>query len=289
MVQPENPAPMAKIADCRQCGDLKRPVSEINTNDVMMVLRPMWERVPETASRTRSRIEAVVNYAKSQNLREGENPAAWKGHLEFSLPKRKKSDKKHFPAMHYDKVSAFVSRLSRHEALSARALEFAILTAARTKETLHAVWTEFDLEAAVWTLPPERMLKNHLEHRVPLSPRAMEILTPLHELRSSVYIFPGMKPNKPLSLMSMEMLMRRMKIENATPHGFRSSFRDWAGDKTSFPRELAEVALSHIVGSDVEREYRRSDALEKRRALMLAWSDYCSGDYDDGKVVQLHG
>ena len=273
--------------DCRAIAD--RPISEINTHDVLKVLRPMWERIPETASRTRSRIEALLNYAKSQSLREGENPAAWKGHLEYSLPKRDKLDRGHHAAMPYEEVPQFIERLRHLDTLSARALEFCILTATRTKETLHAVWSEIDLEQALWTLPPERMLKNKREHRVPLSPRAIELLQPLLDLRTSEYVFPGMKPGRPLSLMSMEMLLRRMKIESATPHGFRSSFRDWAGDKTNFPREIAEASLSHVVGSTIEQAYRRSDALEKRRALLDAWSDYCSGVDNVNRVVHLYG
>ncbi len=188
--------------------------------------------------------------------------------------------------MNYDLVPGFISRLHDLEAVAARSLEFLILTLGRTSEVLNAEWQEFDFDSGLWIVPAHRM-KARVEHRVPLSPMAIDILKPLLENKISKFVFPGQKPNRPLSGMAMEMLLRRMKIENATVHGFRSTFRDWCGDETSFPREIAEAALAHKVGSDVEQAYRRSDALEKRRRLMDAWADYCTG-VQTGKVVSLH-
>ncbi|MEP0940236.1 MAG: integrase arm-type DNA-binding domain-containing protein [Rhizobiaceae bacterium] len=272
----------------KRCAPIcNRPVSEIETQDVLQVLNPIWKKTPETASRVRMRMEAVLNFAKAKHLRSGENPAAWRGHLDQILVKRDRRDKKHHPAMPYEELPTFIVRLQNAEALAARALELAILTGTRTKEVLQAVWSEIDLDSALWVIPKERM-KNKQEHSIPLSDRAVEILSPLYSSRSSEYVFPGQKQGKPLSNMSMSMLLRRLKVDNATPHGFRSTFRDWAGDKTNFPREIAEMALSHKIGSAVEQAYRRSDALEKRRQLMQAWADYCTG-HDQGNVVALHG
>lgn len=176
--------------------------------------------------------------------------------------------------------------LRRRKALSALALEFTILTTARTNETLGARWPEIDRKAKVWTVPPERM-KSEREHRVPLTARALAILDEVEKVRTSDFLFPGQKRNRPLSGMSMEMVLRRMKIENATVHGFRSSFRDWVEEATSFPREVAEAALAHVVGDETERAYRRGDALEKRRKLMEAWAGFLSAPKAGGSVVPL--
>jgi integrase len=176
--------------------------------------------------------------------------------------------------MPYDQVPAFIARVRCAEALAARALELTILTAARSGEALNAVWTEFDLERALWTIPASRM-KAGREHRVPLVPRTIEILSELSEARVSHYVFPGQRDGRPLSNMAMEMLLRRMKVD-VTVHGFRSAFRDWAGEETDFPRETAEQALAHIIGNSTERAYRRGDAIEKRRILMASWADFCS-------------
>ena len=177
--------------------------------------------------------------------------------------------------MDYRHVPTFMSQLRCAEAMAARALELTILTAGRTSEVLNATWPEFDLEGALWTVPKHRM-KAGEEHVVPLSEAAINILRALCHMCTSQYIFPGQKPGKPLSNMSMEMLLRRLKVENATVHGFRSSFRDWCGDQTLFPREIAEAALAHKVGNAVEQAYRRSRAIEKRRELMEAWAAFCS-------------
>ena len=264
-----------------------RPVADIETADILKVLQPIWQKTPETASRVRNRLENVLDYAKARHWREGENPARWKGHLAAILPARQKHTKKHLPAMPYQQVPAFVERLRTLPGLSSSAMELLILTACRTGEILNATWPEFDIEGGLWTIPAERM-KARAEHRVPLAPRAIEILKPLHDDRYTEFVFPGQKHGKPLSNMALEMLLRRMKVEGVTVHGFRSSFRDWCGDETTFPREIAEAALAHVVGSQVELSYRRSDALEKRRKLMEAWANHCSGN-QSGKVVSLHG
>jgi integrase len=221
----------------------------------------------------RGRIERVLNAAKAKGFRVGENPAAWRGHLENLLPRQKKLARGHHAAMHYAEVPAFVARLRQREALAAMALEFAILTATRSGEVLGARWSEIDLGAKVWTVPPERM-KAGREHSVPLSKSALTILRKATDAKVSNFVFPGQQSGRPLSVMAMDMILRRMK-EPVTVHGFRSSFRDWAGNETHFPRELAEHALAHVIGDKAEQAYRRGDALEKRRKLMDAWAAYC--------------
>lgn len=250
-------------------------VDQITTADVLEVLKPIWLAKPETAARLRGRIERVLDAAKARGHRSGENPALWRGHLDKLLPKRRKLSRGHHAAMPYEDVPAFVADLRQRDAMAARALEFTILTAARSGETFGLTWKEIDLEAALWVVPAKRM-KAGREHRVPLTPRAVEILTELAELGAEpdAYVFPGQKEGRPLSVMSMDMILRRMKVD-FTVHGFRSSFRDWAGEETSYPREVAEAALAHVVGDETERAYRRGDALEKRRKLMLAWTNYC--------------
>lgn len=252
-------------------------VSEIGTDDVLKVLSPIWQEKNETASRLRGRIERVLDFARARGWRTGENPALWRGHLKNVLPPRQKLARGHHPAMPYSKVPAFVQRLQEAEAMAARALEFLILTASRSAEVYGAGWSEFDLGKGIWTVPPHRM-KNGIEHRVPLSGRALDLVTHLYEARTSEYVFPGQRPKKPLSSSAMEMLLRRMKVDQYTVHGFRSAFRDWAGDETGFPREIAEAALAHRVGDATERAYRRADALEKRRKLMQAWADFLAAD-----------
>lgn len=250
------------------------PVSQIDTDDVLRLLKPIWQDTPEKAAKARMRIESVLDYAKAKGWREGENPARWRGHLSNILPARQKLSKGHHPAMPYDEIPGFIVRLKDSDAMAARALEFLIMTAGRTSEVLKATWDEIDFDSRIWTLPAERM-KAKRAHRVPLNDDAMEILQDLFETRVSAYVFPGQRFGKPLSNMAMEMLMKRMKISGASPHGFRSSFRDWAGDCTNFPREVAEAALAHKAGDSTEQAYRRSDALEKRRALMNAWAGHC--------------
>ncbi len=222
----------------------------------------------------RGRIERVLDAAKARGLRSGENPARWRGHLYHLLPKRVKLQRGHHPAMPWKDVPAFMGRLREREAVAALALEFTILTAARSGEVLGAKWDEFDMVAGVWTVPAARMKPGH-QHRVPLSGRAIEILAALEAARMSDYVFPGHKKGRPLSNMSMNMLLRRMGQTEVTVHGFRSSFRDWVGDATNFSSDLAEAALSHVAGDQTDRAYRRGDALERRQALMQASAIFC--------------
>jgi integrase len=250
-----------------------RPVDFIDVAGVLECLQPIWQAKPETASRLRGRIEAVLDSARVKGLRSGDNPARWKGNLDHILPRAKKLSRGHHAAMHYAEVPAFIARLRRRESIAALALEFLILTAARSGEVLGARWGEIDLAARVWAVPRERM-KAEREHRVPLSEPALAIQKRLAAAKTGEFIFPGRRPGKPLSSMALEMVLRRMKVDGATVHGFRSGLRDWAGDCTHFPREVAEAALAHAAGDQTERAYRRSDALGKRRELMAAWGDY---------------
>ncbi|WP_421933043.1 tyrosine-type recombinase/integrase [Phenylobacterium sp.] len=255
-------------------------VDDVDTAAVLDVLKVLWLEKPETASRLRGRIERVLDAAKAQGHRAGENPARWRGHLDHLLPKRQKLTRGHHAAMPYDEVAAFVTALRQREAVSALGLELLVLTAARSGEVMGATWGEIDLKEKVWTVPATRM-KAGREHRVPLGERALAILDAVAPLAKDAqgvidpksYIFPGQRKGRPLSVMAFEMLLRRMKLE-ITVHGFRSSFRDWSGEVSSFPREVAEAALAHSVGDQTERAYRRGDALEKRREMMDAWAVY---------------
>lgn len=271
------------------------PVDKVTTPDVLEVLKPVWEATPDTGSRLRGRIERVLDAAKAKGYRSGENPARWRGHLAMLLTKRKQHEKGHHAAMPFDQVAAFMTALRQRPAVAARALEFTILTAARTGETRGATVGEFDLKAAVWTVPAERM-KAGREHRVALSARAVEIVREMiaeatlilnqgEKLPDDLLIFPGPKGG-PMSNMAMDMLLRRMDAGEVTVHGFRSTFRDWAGETTNFAREVAEAALAHKVGDETELAYRRGDALAKRRKLMEAWANYCARPAG-GSVVPL--
>ena len=262
-----------------------RPVDEIDTAAVLSVLTPIWQAKPETGNRLRQRIEAVLDAAKAQGHRVGDNPAAWRGHLSHLLPKRGKLARGHHAAMAYANVPAFVEKLREIDSVAARALEFAILTAGRSGEIYGARWPEIDLAAKVWTIPAERM-KAGREHRVPLCERAIAILERLFATKISAFVFPGQRHNQPLSHVAMAKVIERMGVEGATVHGFRSAFRDWVGNETHFPREVAEAALAHVVGDAAEQAYRRGDALEKRRALMAAWAAYCEPK-DAQNIVQL--
>ena len=265
----------------------EKPIADIGTEDILSVLQPIWTIKAETASRVRGRMERIIDYAKARGWRDGENPARWRGHLSSILPKARKLVRGHMASMDYQDIPDFVSRLQASSAMAARALEVLILTATRSGEILNVPWAEIDLESALWTIPADRM-KAGREHRVPLTDRVVEILADLDETRQSEYVFPGQKRGRPLSNMAMEMLLRRMKFNDITVHGFRSSFRDWCGDQTSFPREIAEAALAHQVGNRVEMAYRRKDALEKRRQLMEAWERYCLGA-DGDNVISIGG
>ena len=267
----------------------RRPVDAVNLNDVLRVLTPIWATKPETATRLRGRIERVLGFAMTKGWRSEANVAVWRGNLENVLPPPAKLTRGHQAAMPHADVPAFLATLREREALAARALELLILTACRPGEVLRARWSEMDLDAAVWTIPAERM-KARVEHVVPLTDAALALLRPLHDVRLDDYVFPGRIAGKPLSDMAMiVMLRKRMGITDAVPHGFRSSFRDWAGDETAFPREVAEGCLAHVVGSAVERAYRRSSAIAKRRALLEAWAGYVEGSSQRANVVALHG
>jgi integrase len=253
----------------------KLAVSAVDVPDVLKVLKPIWATKPETASRVRGRIEAVLDYAKVQKWRSGENPARWKGTLDHLLPARNKVRRvEHHDAMPYADVPAFMAALAEQGGNAARTLRFTILTAARTGEVTGARWPETDSEAAVWTVPADRM-KVGREHRVPLSAPALDILRDMP--RTGDHVFPGIKRGEPLSNMAMLMLLRRMKVEDATVHGFRSAFRDWAAEQTGFPREVIEAALAHANGDKVEAAYLRTDHFEKRRLLMEEWGRFCTG------------
>lgn len=267
-------------------------VDRIETEDVLGVLQPIWSEKPETASRLRGRIERVLDAAKAKGYRDGENPARWKGHLANLLPARQKLTRGHHPAMPHAEMAEFFAALKKREGVSARALEFLILTAARSGEVRGARWSEFDLQKQIWTVPAERM-KAGKEHRVPLTSEAIAIVNRLKPLSNGVHdglVFPGMK-GKPLSDMSLSAVLRRMNIptSKASVHGFRSSFRDWAGEASTFPRELAEAALAHAVGDAVERAYRRGDALEKRRRMMEVWAKFCRSITEEAEVIALEG
>jgi integrase len=263
------------------------PVQTIDTGLVMKVLEPIWVTKSETASRVRGRIEAILDWASARKYREGENPARWKGHLDKLLPKRGKVQKvKHHPALPYDQIGAFMERLRQREGVAARGLEFKILTAARTAEVIGAKWDEYDLDQAIWTVPSERM-KGGKEHRVPLSGAVVTIMEQMSRVKISDYVFPGGKRNRPLSNMAFNQLLKRMGVSNAVavPHGFRSTFRDWAAEKTGVQNEVSEMALAHTVSSKVEAAYRRGDLFDKRRRLMDSWAEYCSITVEGGSNV----
>ena len=250
------------------------PVATVDTDAVLRVLKPIWSTMPETAKRVRGRIESVLGWAKANSHRTGDNPALWRDHLSHSLPARAKAAPViHHPAMHYNKMPAFMSALRDQEGTAVRALEFTILTCARTGEVRGAVWDEFDLTVKVWTVPPERM-KGGKEHCVPLSERALAILESLPH--KSALAFNGRRPGRALAHNAMRVVLARMKFGTITTHGFRSTFRDWAAEATSSPNHVVEMALAHSIGHAVEAAYRRGDLLEKRRALMDAWANYCA-------------
>ncbi|MDE2462302.1 MAG: integrase arm-type DNA-binding domain-containing protein [Alphaproteobacteria bacterium] len=255
-----------------------RDVSTIDTAAVLDVLNPLWTTKHETATRLRQRIEAVLTAAKVRGLRSGENPAAWRGHLAALLPTiSKKSRVRHHPAMRWQDLPRFMAELRRRDSMSARALELTILTACRTSGVLGAIWGEFDLDAAIWTIPPERM-KGGVKHRVALSDAAVAMLRALPRHDDADWVFWTLREGEPHCLSNMAMLeLLRGMHPGLTVHGFRSSFRDWAGEATHHPREIIEHALAHQIMDPAEAAYRRGDALERRRVLMRDWSDYCAG------------
>jgi integrase len=245
----------------------------------------LWDRAPETASRLRGRIERILAWATVQEYRAGENPARWRGHLQEMFAAKPKA--KHHDALPFDQIAGFMAELRSRDSLSARALEFTVLTAARTGEAIGAKWDEIDLEAKVWTLPPGRM-KASRQHRVPLSDRAVDILRALPRSKSG-FVFAHANGLRPVSNMAMLELLRGMKGSGHTVHGFRSSFSDWARDRTAYARDVIEMALAHAIKDKSGAAYRRGDALEKRRRLMAEWARYCQSPAAKGEVVALHG
>jgi integrase len=259
-------------------------VADIDEGHLVRVLQPIWREIPETARRLRGRIEAVLGYATVSKFRTGDNPARWRNHLQTLLGGTQRVVE-HHAALPFDEAPAFMAELRGRKSLSAAALEFAILTAARTGEVIGARWSEIDLKHKTWTVSKERM-KAKREHRVPLCDRAVEILKGMD--RRGDFVFGSAVTGKPLSNMGMLELLRGMR-PGLTVHGFRSGFRDWAAERTSFPREVAEMALAHTVADKVEAAYRRGDLFEKRRKLMQAWSDFLAKPVatEGGKVVSI--
>jgi len=264
----------------------KQPVQLVDVGLIMKVLEPLWTEKPETAGRLRGRIEAVLDWATVRGYRQGDNPARWRGQLQSLLPARGKVRRVvHHPALPYAEAGAFLASLRAQEGIAALALEFLILTATRTSETIGARWDEIDLDAGLWTIPATR-IKAGKEHRVPLSTPALAILKQLRKTTDGEFVFPGCRAKRPLSNMAMLALLKRMSRSDLTAHGFRSTFRDWASEQTNYPREVAEMALAHAVGDKVEAAYRRGDLFQKRQRLMEAWAGYCAKPAG-GKVVPI--
>lgn len=263
-------------------GDLS--VQDVGQEQVLQVLESIWKTKTETASRLRGRIEKILDWATVRKYRTGENPARWKGHLDQLLPAPKRVQKvTHMRALPFSELPAFMNDLKSREGTSARALEFAILCASRSGEVRGAKWSEVDYKTAVWTIPADRM-KAGKEHRIPLPAAVIKLLKGVPKIEGSDYIF-GTPKGGMLSDMSLTAVLRRMEVD-AVPHGFRSSFRDWAGDQTRHPRDVVEMALAHALESKVEAAYRRGDALEKRRILMTDWVDFCFSHLHKGPGPQ---
>ena len=250
-------------------------VDEVATEDVMGVLTPIWTAKPETARKVRGFVEDVLNAAKARGYRSGDNPAAWKGHLDHLLPNVSR-EPEHHAAMAIEAMPAFMAALRSQGGVGARALEFTILTGARTSQAIGARWEEFDLEERIWLAPWDRM-KAGKAVRVPLCERVVEVLKEMELLRAGDFVFPGLKRDRPISTGTMTRVMDRMGVKDATVHGFRSTFRDWAGDYEDVPWDIAEQAIYHSVGNKTQRAYRRGDALDKRRELHAKWEAFCEG------------
>jgi integrase len=249
-------------------------VRDVELPQIKAVLDPIWTTKTETASRLRGRIESVLNWAAANGYRSGLNPARWRGHLDKLLAKPSKVAKVvHHAAMPLSEVGAFMVKLRAAEGMGARALEFAILTAARSGEVRGATWAEVDTNDAVWIVPAERM-KAGREHRVPLSPAAVKLLKVLPRMAGTNLVFPAPRGGV-LSDMTLGAVLRRMDV-GAVPHGFRSTFRDWCSERTSYPHQIAEMALAHTIGNKVEAAYRRGDLFDKRRKLMSEWATFCA-------------
>jgi integrase len=262
-------------------------VQAVDVGLVLKAIEPIWITKPETAGRVRGRIESVLDWATSRGYRQGENPARWRGHLENLLPKKSKVRRvEHHAALPYPEIASFLAGLREQEGIAGRALEFAILTAARTGEVIGARWEEINFAERLWTIPADRM-KAGKEHRVPLSDAALAIVDELAKVREGEFVFPGGRAGRPISNMAMNMTLRRMWRGDLTVHGFRSSFRDWAAERTNFPAEVAEMALAHAVSDKVEAAYRRGDLFQKRRQLAAAWAKFCAPPLVAGHVVPI--
>jgi integrase len=267
-------------------GDLA--VNAVDLTLVLKVVEPIWNSRPETASRVRGRIESVLDWAKTRGYREGENPARWRGHLENLLPKKRKVRAvEHHAALPYGEAATFMVQLRQQDGVTARALEFAILTAARAGEVIGARWDQINQADRLWVVPAARM-KARKEHRVPLSDTAMAVLQTMAGDRQNDFIFPG-SANGKLGQGAMLVLAKKIGGPQMTGHGFRSTFRDWAAERSNFPHEVAEMALGHVVGDAVERAYRRGDLFEKRRQLAEAWARYCATPSSEAGVVPIRG
>ena len=251
-----------------------QPVAAIDVAMIMAVVEPIWTAKPVTANNVRNRIEMILDWSKARGLRQGENPARWRGHLENLLPHRDRiATVKHREAMPFAETPAFMAELRQNPDASARVLEFQVLTAARSREVVNARWSEIDLAARLWVIPPERM-KAKLEHRVPLSDAAIALLEGQLVVRErGDFVFPGRRDGQPIGVDASMKPLQKAGLPY-TAHGFRSSFSDWAGETTAFPRELVESSLAHMIGNAVERSYRRGDFLAKRARLMQAWADF---------------
>lgn len=266
------------------------PVEAIDVGLVMRVIEPLWATKTETASRVRGRVESILDWATTRGHRQGENPARWRGHLENLLPKKTQVHPvKHHAALPYPEIGAFMAELRIQEGVAARALEFAILTASRSGEVLGSRWEEFNLADRLWTVPAARM-KSGREHRTPLSAAALAIVETMGATRQGDHVFAGPTAGAPLGRMALlDQLARMGRARDVTPHGFRSSFRDWCAERTSFPAEVAEMALAHTIGDRVEAAYRRGDLFQKRRQLMDAWARFCATPLVTGRVVPIRG
>jgi integrase len=267
------------------------PVAAVDTALVVKVLqqdvegKPFWQARPETASRLRGRIESILSWATVSEFRSGDNPARWTGHLKELLPScRQLRATVHHPALPYREIGAFMALVRAQDGVIARAFEFLVLTAARRAEVLGARWTEFDLDQRIWTRPGGRM-KGGVPHRVPLSSRALAIVQEMWSLRQNEFVFPGQRGA--LNPSNFFKFLKGLGRNDVTSHGFRSTFRDWAGEQTNFPREVCEDALAHRVGGPVEEAYRRGDFLEKRRRLMEAWAGFCERPAASGEIVPI--
>ena len=264
------------------------PVSSVNTALVLKILQPIWATKTETATRVRGRIEKVLDWAKVQGYRSGDNPAAWKGHLSEALPKPSKvADAGHHAALHWSEIGQFMATLRAMPGTGSLAMQLIILAATRTSEVIESKWSEFDLEAGLWVIPKERM-KGFREHRVPLSKQAMGVLAQVKwDNKQSEFVFPGTKLDKPISNMTCLAALKRMGRSDLTVHGFRSTFRDWAAESTAYPRDVCEMALAHAIEDKSEAAYRRGDLLEKRALLMTDWADFCGAVQAEKNVIPI--